>query len=58
MKIKYRILFSDNYTEVKCDSFSFYNNENATEDELGLVWIADGGYHWVVNVCEVCVEEV
>ena len=55
MKIKYRILFSDNYTEVKCDSFSFYNNEYTTEDELVLVWIADGECHWIVNVCEVCV---
>ena len=55
MKIKYRILFSDNYTEVKCDSFSFHNNEYTTGDELGLVWIADGEYHWIVNVCEVCV---
>ena len=58
MKIKYRRYGDTEYTEVKCDSFNFHNNDYITRNELELGWVIDGEIHWEVNVCEVYVEEI
>ena len=58
MKIKYRRYGDTEYTEVKCDSFNFHNNDYITRNELELGWIVGGKIHWAENVCEVYIEEI
>lgn len=59
MKIKYRIFDDNDYTEVKCDDFSFSNMIYPLKDRTKLEWVKKNKkINIVFDVCEVCIEEI
>lgn len=61
MKIKYRRFDDNKYTEVECIAFYYLNVFVLSEEKekLNLEWLdANKTVHEVMNVCEVCVEEL
>lgn len=61
MKIKYRRFDDDKYTEVECIAFYYRKVFVLSEEKekLYLEWLdANKTEHKVMNVCEVCVEEL
>ena len=58
MKIKYRRIEDNDYIEVECDVFIFYNDKYITGSKTRLDWVLDGKLGSVSDVCNVYIEEI